>query len=327
MEELMTINNAEVITDIEVSGTSDNRFMVANTQSIPYQLLKQKCTIPVFAKDNESTISHQEFVDIVGDAVSLAFPNERILDPAVRVSHPIKGRIPSAVAKPANELREHEKTIYYERMAFVYEIPSIEETVNGNRLSLTVGGVRAYNLENLYGRKSEERFKIFVGFKNWVCVNLCISTDGLQGDLRARTTQELLNRAFQLFASFNAQKQLNTLRYLADYSLNERQFAHLIGRLRMYPFLKSSQKIGIPSLELGDSQVNTVIRDYYKDTSFCRDDDGSINLWRFYNLLTGSNKSSYIDTFLDRTVNALSFTQVVLNSLRTGQYLWYLNEQ
>jgi len=323
----MTINNAEVITDIEVSGTSDNRFMVANTQSIPYQLLKQKCTIPVFAKDNESTISHQEFVDIVGDAVSLAFPNERILDPAVRVSHPIKGRIPSAVAKPANELREHEKTIYYERMAFVYEIPSIEETVNGNRLSLTVGGVRAYNLENLYGRKSEERFKIFVGFKNWVCVNLCISTDGLQGDLRARTTQELLNRAFQLFASFNAQKQLNTLRYLADYSLNERQFAHLIGRLRMYPFLKSSQKIGIPSLELGDSQVNTVIRDYYKDTSFCRDDDGSINLWRFYNLLTGSNKSSYIDTFLDRTVNALSFTQVVLNSLRTGQYLWYLNEQ
>lgn len=53
---------------------------------------------------------------------------------------------------------------------------------------------------------------------------------------------------------------------------------------------------------------------------------GNINLWRFYNLLTGANKSSYIDTFLDRTVNALSFTQVLLNSLRTGQYLWYLND-
>jgi len=323
----MTINNAEVITDIEVSGISDNRFMVANTQSIPYQLLKQKCTIPVFAKDNESTISHQELIDIIGDAASLAFPNERILDPAVRVSHPIKGRIPSAVAKPANELKEHERTVYYERMAFVYEIPSIEETVNGNRLSLTVGGVRAYNLENLYGRKSEERFKVFVGFKNWVCVNLCVSTDGLQGDLRARTTQELLNRAFQLFAMFNAQKQMNTLRNLADYALNEHQFAQLIGRLRMYPFLKSSQKLGMPALELGDSQVNTVIRDYYKDTSFCRDDDGDINLWKFYNLLTGANKSSYIDTFLDRTVNALSFAQVLLNSLKTGQYLWYLDGQ
>lgn len=323
----MTINSAEVITDIEVSGTSDSRFMVANTQSIPYQLLKQKCTIPVFAKDNESTISHQEFIDIVGDAASLAFPNERILEPAVRVSHPIKGRIPSAVGKPANELREHEKTQYFERAAFIYEIPSIEETVNGNRLSLTVGGVRAYNLENLYGRKTEERFKVFVGFKNWVCINLCVSTDGFKDDLRARTTQELLNRAFQLFAMFNTQKQLNTLRNFADYVLNERQLAQLIGRLRMYPFLKASQKIGIPALELGDSQVNTVIRDYYKDTSFCRDDHGDINLWKFYNLLTGANKSSYIDTFLDRTVNALSFTQVILNSLRTGQYLWYLDGQ
>ena len=323
----MTINNSEVITDIEVSGISDSRFMVANTQSIPYQLLKQKCTIPVFAKDNESTISHQELIDIIGDAASLAFPNERILDPAVRVSHPIKGRIPSAVAKPANELREHEKTIYYERMAFVYEIPSIEETVNGNRLSLTVGGVRAYNLENLYGRKIEEMFKVFVGFKNWLCVNLCVSTDGLQGDLRARTTQELLNRAFQLFAMFNAQKHLNILRNLADYGLNEHQFAQLIGRLRMYPYLKSSLKIGIPALELGDSQVNTVIRDYYKDTSFCRDSEGNISLWKLYNLLTGANKSSYIDTFLDRTVNALSFTQVLLNSLKNGQYLWYLDGQ
>jgi hypothetical protein len=325
MEEIMTINNAEVITDLDVLETSDNRFMVANTQSIPYQLLKQKCTIPVFAKDNESTISHQEFIDIVGDAASLAFPNERILDPAVRVSHPIKGRIPSAVGKPANELSEHEKTQYFERAAFVYEIPSIEETVNGNRLSLTVGGVRAYNLENLYGRKSEERFKVFVGFKNWICVNLCVSTDGFQGDIRARTIQELLNRAFQLFAMFNAEKQLNILRNLADYALNEHQFAQLIGRMRMYPFLTSREKLGMPALELGDSQINTVIRDYYKDKSFCRDVDGNINLFRFYNLLTGANKSSYIDTFLDRTVNALSFTQVLLNSLKTGQYLWYLD--
>ena len=36
-------------------------------------------------------------------------------------------------------------------------------------------------------------------------------------------------------------------------------------------------------------------------------------------------RARYIDTFLDRSVNALSFTQVLLNSLRTGQYLWYLD--
>ena len=322
----MTINNAEVITELPETGVSDNRFVMANTQPIPFQLLQQKCTIPVFSKDNESTISHQEFIEVVGQAANLAFSRERILEPAVRVSHPIQGRIPSAVGKPATELQEHEKTIYFERMAFIYEVPSIEVTVNGNKLSLTVGGVRAYNMENLYGKKTEERFKVFIGFKNWVCINLAVSSDGLKEDLRVRTTQELFSRVYQLFASFSAQKQVDTMRNLADYALNERQFAQLVGRLRMYPFLKSAEKAGMPTLELGDSQVNTVIRDYYKDKSFCRDDNGNINLWRFYNLLTGANKSSYLDTFIDRTVNTLSFTQVLLNSLKSGQYLWYFNE-
>ena len=103
---------------------------------------------------------------------STCFRGEQILKPAVRVSHPIKGRIPSAVGKPAKELLEHEKTLYYERMAFVIEIASIGDTVAENGLNLTVGGVRAYNLETLYSRKTEERFKLFIGSKNFVCFNL-----------------------------------------------------------------------------------------------------------------------------------------------------------
>jgi hypothetical protein len=285
---------------------SDSRFMVANTQSIPFQLLQETCTIPVFSKDNESTISHQEFVNIVGEAAHLAFSREGILEPAIRVSHPIKGRIPSAVGKPAKDLQEHEKTLYYERMAFMYEIPSIEDSINGNKLSLTLGGVRAYNLENLYGKKVEERFRVYIGFKNWVCINLCISTDGYKEEIKARTTAELFSRIYQLFALFDFQHQLSSMRNLVDYGLTERQFAHLIGRLRMYPYLKGEEKDGIPALQLGDAQINSVIRDYYQDKSFCRDDAGNINLWRFYNLLTATNKSSYIDTFLDRTVNTLS---------------------
>lgn len=324
MEELVEINNSEVLVDLSEPVRSDNRFMVANTSAIPYQLLRDKCTIPVFSKDNESTISHQEFINVVGEAAHMAFSRERILEPAVRVSHPIKGRIPSAVGKPALELEEHEKTLYYERMAFIYEVPSIEENVNGNKLSLTVGGVRAYNFENLYGRKTEERFRVFIGFKNWVCINLSISTDGYKEEIKARTTAELFTRVYQLFAMFNFQSQLNSLRNLADYALTERQFAHLIGRLRMYPYLKGDERTGIPALQLGDSQVNMVIRDYYQDKSFCRDSTGNINLWRFYNLLTGANKSSYIDTFLDRTVNTLMFTQVLLECLKMRRNSWYL---
>ncbi len=210
------------------------------------------------------------------------------------------------------------------RMAFIFEVPSIEENVNGNKLSLTVGGVRAYNFENLYGKKTEERFKVFIGFKNWVCINLSISTDGFREEIKARTTSELFTRVYQLFAMFNFQNQLNSLRNLADYALTEHQFAHLIGRLRMYPYLKPDARLGIPALQLGDSQTNAIIRDYYQDKSFCRDSAGNINLWRFYNLLTGANKSSYIDTFLDRTVNTLLFSQVLLECLRTGKNSWYL---
>lgn len=325
--ELVAINNVEVISELSPPDQSDNRFMVANTEAFPYQLLREKCTIPVFSKDNESTISHQEFIEVVGQAAHLAFAKERILDPAIRVSHPIKGRIPTAMGKPASELVENEKTLYYERMAFMYEVPSIEENVNGNKLSLAIGGVRAYNFENLYGKKVEERFKVFIGFKNWVCINLSVTSDGFREEIRVRTTAELFNQVYLLFARFNLQNQINSLRNLADYSLTERQFAHLIGRLRMYPYLKSEEKTSIPALSLGDGQTNSIIRDYYQDKSFCRDDAGNINLWRFYNLLTGANKSSYIDTFLNRTVNTLTFSQVLLECLRTGRNSWYLDGQ
>ena len=91
---------------------------------------------------------------------------------------------------------------------------------------------RAYNSENLYGKKIEERFKVFIGFKNWVCINLSVTSDGFREEIRVRTTAELFNQVYRMFAMFNFQNQINSLRNLADYALTERQFAHLIGRLQ-----------------------------------------------------------------------------------------------
>ena len=54
----------------------------------------------------------------------------------------------------------------------------------------------------------------------------------------------------------------------------------------------------------GDAQIGMIAKDYYQDKSFCRRGDGSICLWNVYNLFTGANKQSYVDTFLDRGVNA-----------------------
>ena len=40
--------------------------------------------------------SHSEFIDIVGQTADKFFSSENILHPAIRISHPIKGRIPEA---------------------------------------------------------------------------------------------------------------------------------------------------------------------------------------------------------------------------------------
>ena len=125
------------------------------------------------------------------------------------------------MGKPVEHLQDREKTIYYERMAFMYELPDITASVGGNNLSLSIGGVRAYNNDSLSGRKGEERFKAFIGFKNWVCTNLCISTDGYAGDLRVTSLTELFNRVFQLLPRFDAKRQIDQFNALNEFSLTE----------------------------------------------------------------------------------------------------------
>ena len=134
-------------------------FIEANTKEVSLRHLQSDCVVPVFSKDNEVTISHPAFVETVHEAAQQFFRGEAIDSPEIRVSHIIKGRIPEAIHKPVNQLLETDKTIYYERMMFCFEIPTIHEDIDGNPLKLTVGGVRAYNHENLYNKKSAEKFK------------------------------------------------------------------------------------------------------------------------------------------------------------------------
>ena len=71
-------------------------FLEANTMEVTMQHLKEDCITPVFAKDNELTISHPAFIDTVYDAANTFFSGESIDKPDIRVSHIIKGRIPEA---------------------------------------------------------------------------------------------------------------------------------------------------------------------------------------------------------------------------------------
>lgn len=323
--EVLTLPDLNKQHDIIASKTL-NPFIVANTISSSLRELKDKHLIPVFVKDNQPVISQADFIGLTTDIVHHLFPKENLSLPSIRVSHPIKGRIPEAKEKPAHLLLEEEKTIYYERMAFILEIPSICEDIGGNRLSLTVGGIKAYNLDNLYSRKgSEEHFKIFIGFQNRVCTNLCISTDGFKADLKARSINELTDEIYSLIENYNAKYHLDALKTLIDHSLTEHQFAQLIGKARMYQHLPPKFKKGLQELSFGDTQLGMVVKDYYNDEAFCRNDDGSINVWKLYNLFTGANKASYIDTFFDRGLNAYSFINSISTSIATKQNNWFLD--
>ena len=101
-------------------------FIESNTQEATINHLKNDCIVPVFSKDNELTVSHAAFIETVGEAVQNFFSGERIEQPDIRVSHIIKGRVPSAIHKRASQLQDSDRTIYYERCAFAYEVPSIQ---------------------------------------------------------------------------------------------------------------------------------------------------------------------------------------------------------
>lgn len=302
-------------------------FIEANTEEVSLFHLKEKCVIPVFTKDNEITLSHQEFIETALSAIGKIFPNENLDTPEIRVSHQIKGRTPDALHIAAKDLQEHQRTSYFERMAFIIRIPGITETINGNKLSLTIGGVRSYNLENLYNKKTYEKFKFFIGFQNMVCCNLCVSTDGFQSEIRAMSYLDLEDKILQVIQGYNANHHLNIMKNLVDYSLSERDFAQIIGKARLYNYLPKKEKSLIPELLLNDGHINTVAKDYYQDESFCRNTDGDISMWEFYNLLTGSNKTSYVDTFLERGVNTFSFSEGVSKALsgRDSSYSWFLS--
>src|SRR6202162_1480904 len=128
-------------------------FIQANTIGVTLEEIKNEHIIPVYIKDNEVLISHTDFIEATMQIATEVFPDETILKPNIRVSHPIKGRIPEAKNKPANVLLDHEKTLYYERMMFCLEVPTICDDINGNKLSLTIGGVKAFNLDTLYSKK------------------------------------------------------------------------------------------------------------------------------------------------------------------------------
>ena len=302
-----------------------NHFIEANTQEVTLHHLKHDCITPVFSKDNELTINHAAFVETIQDAAQSFFSGEKVEQADIRVSHIIKGRIPAAIHKPANQLLESDKTIYYERCAFAIDIPTIFETVGGNKLNLSIVGVRAYNRENLYSRKTLERFSVAIGFVNQVCCNMCVFTDGYRSQIEVSSTKDLYRALLELFNQYNPAKHLHLMQSLGNTVMTEHQFVTLLGRMRLYQCLPQGYQKRLPRMLLTDTQINSVARTYISDENF-GSFGSELDMWRFYNLLTGANKSSYIDSFLDRSLNATEMAVGISSALHGDErYKWFID--
>lgn len=317
--------DATIISEETTRVKKVNHFIEANTMEIDLQHLQSDCIVPVFSKDNELTISHNAFIETVWEAANTFFTGETIDKPDIRVSHIVKGRIPEAVHKPANQLLESDKTQYFERMMFCFEVPTIYETVEGNKLTLSIGGVRAYNQMNLYSKKTVERFKVFVGFKNLVCCNLCVYTDGYLGNLEVSSTNDLFRSVLEMFNRYDPAKHIHLMQTLGNSYLTEHQFAQILGKMRLYQCLPQGYQKSVPRLLITDTQINSVAKAYIQDENF-GGFGGDLSMWRFYNLLTGANKSSYIDSFLDRSLNATEVAQGINMALHGDErYSWFID--
>lgn len=301
-----------------------NHFIEANTNEVDLQHLKTDCVVPVFSKDNEVTISHQNFIETVWEAANTFFSGESIDNPDIRVSHIVKGRIPEAIHKPVNQLLESDKTMCYERMMFCFEVPTIYETIEGNTL-ISIGGVRAYNHENLYSKKGTERFKVFIGFKNQVCCNMCISTDGYKSELKVMNISDLYTAVLKMFNTYNPAKHIHLMQTFKDSHLTEHQFCQLLGKMRLYQCLPQGYQKRLPRMLMTDTQINNVAKSYISDETF-GSFSNELSMWKLYNLLTGANKSSYIDSFLDRSLNATEIANGINQALHGNpEYSWFID--
>lgn len=310
-----------------ISKTRGQHFIKANTTQVNIHHLRHECIVPVFTKDNELTLSHPEFIETAYEAARKFFPNEQLDAPEIMVSHIVKGRAPGAITKPKQDLLQEDITIYYERMAFSFEIPTISTTIAGNRVNLCFTGVRAYNRENLFNNKSPQRFSVAIGFQNTVCCNLCTFTDGYKSDLRVMNGRDLFIGIIDLLTNYDANKHLRFMNEFQRYSLTEHQFAQFLGKSRLYQYLPAKEKKILPLLDITDTQINAIAKNYYTDKNFaCDRNESRISMWNVYNLFTEANKSSYIDNFLDRSMNATELAGGLTKAIRGDKdYEWFIS--
>ena len=110
------------------------------------------------------------------------------------------------------------------------------------------------------------------------------------------------------------------------YNDNEKEtIEKFLGKMRLYQCLPPHYQKSVPKLLITDTQINSVAKAYMQDENF-GSFGNNLSMWKFYNLLTGANKSSYIDSFLDRAYNATEIATGINAALYGDErYKWFID--
>lgn len=310
----------------EISQEHPN-FIESNTQAITLEELATRCIVPTFS-DNSLTIAHQNAIAAVYKAAEDVFGE--LTPPECRVSHAINGRVASAIHKPTKDLLDEEKTIFYQRLAFVAHVKSMTRVVAGTEVHLCIGLCRCYNQDKLYSRKSPEKITIFAGWIVRVCSNCCLTCNGNSGTVEVLTEADIYQKAYQLFRRFEPEKEdtLKLIENLHNTRLSESQFCYLIGRLRLYQALPTEVQKTLPTIEIGDQAVNSAVRSFVSNPNFgLKEGESSISMFDMLQLFNEAIKQTYIDKWVDRNQNCTDFALGIQRALLgsdTEGYNWFL---
>ncbi len=301
-------------------------FIEGNANAITLSDLRSKCIVPTWAT-NQLTISHPTFIETVLAAAKASFTGHTVNAPEIRVSHPVLGRVPGAIHKKTTELLDSDRTLYFQRICFCIAI-SITDFINGNETNVVVGGVRALNNENLSTRPRAEQFKLFAGHSVKVCSNQCIFGTDYIDKFEAMSEADIFSGACNLFQTFDPVSTKEKLERLGNTYISAENFCQIIGRMRLYEALSTAQRnqLGLPQITLGDQALNSATRGFVNNKDFHANQDGSLSMWAFLNLLTEANKASYIDRFLGRQVNAMDTALGICDALNGADnpYQWFI---
>ena len=316
--------------DEEEFNTSESgaNFIESNTHAISLEDLTTKCIVPTFA-DMSLTISHQNGIACVCKAAQTIWGELTPVE--IRVSHPIHGRTHDALYLKESELKPEHKTLFYQRMAFIAHVKGMTRNICGQEVMLTIGAVRSYHEDKLYGRKSPMKWKIFCDWAVKCCSNQMVLA-GYSGAVDCLTEADLFQQAYLLFADFakNQEDELHTLENLNTTVIAEDVLCSIWGRLRLYQFLPNEQKADLPEVILGDQIINNSVKQYCSNPNFGKKDGEEITCWNLAQYLTeGVKAGSYIDRFTERMQNALTFSigiQKALSGDSAGlAYRWFLD--